>query len=131
MSQIQSQSQLTLSKSQIAYRNLTETCKSQATLRLYKKSLRFFMQFLKLETNQYDILLDKDEKLIQEDLIGFISHMKGKQAASASIKAYVADLKRFYDLNDILLNWKKIKSFEPANTNNKFLIVGVNLTSKM
>ena len=80
MSQSQSQ-QLSLSetetnsKSQIAFRNLTETCKTNATLILYKKALRAYMRFLHLEKDQYDKLLDKDPKFIQEDVIGFISHM--------------------------------------------------------
>ena len=70
------------------------------------------MRSLHLEKGEYDKLLDKDPRLIQEDIIRFISLMKGKQS-SASIKAYVAGLKHFYDLNDIVLNWRKIRSFEP------------------
>jgi hypothetical protein len=69
--------------SQAAYRNLTETCKSPATRKIYIKSLGYFMQFLKLDKEQYDKLLEKDHKLIQGDIIDFISYMKSKECSSA------------------------------------------------
>jgi hypothetical protein len=73
------------------------------------------MQFLKLDKEQYDKLLEKDHKLIQGDIIDFISYMKSKECSSATISVYVTALRKFYDLNDIIsLNWKKIRSFEPA-----------------
>jgi integrase len=73
------------------------------------------MEYLHIEKNEYDKLLDKDPKLIQADIIDFISFLKDKNASSASISVYVTALRKFYDLNDITqLNWKKIRSFEPA-----------------
>ena len=49
--------------SSIAYHNFINTCRSAATQRSYKKSLEYFMKFLKVDN--WDKLLESDPKIIK------------------------------------------------------------------
>lgn len=70
------------------------------------------MDYLGLPTRDYDKLLQKDVKLIQMDISDFISHLRKKGNAAASVSLYIAAINKFYTMNDITtLNWKKVKSF--------------------
>jgi integrase len=70
------------------------------------------MDYLKIPRGSYDRLLNKDPKLIQMDICDFITYLRKRGNASASILAYVAAIAKFYVINDVTtLNWKKIKSF--------------------
>jgi integrase len=94
-----------------AYRNLIDTCRSPSTHRLYTKGLRYFMNYLRLPNSyDYDKLLEKDPKLIQMDICDFITHYRKSGRSPATITGYVAALRKFYDMNDIELNWRKIHS---------------------
>jgi hypothetical protein len=44
----------------LAYRNFVDTCRSEATRRVYIKALHYFMGYLRLPLQAYDKLLDKD-----------------------------------------------------------------------
>jgi integrase len=96
----------------LAYRNFIDTCRSQATRKVYVKALRYFMGYLRLPLQAYDKLLDKDPKSIQMDICDFISYLR-KEHSSATVTLYVAALNKFFAMNDVTtLNWKKIHSFE-------------------
>jgi site-specific recombinase XerD len=98
--------------SSLAYRNFVDTCRSEATRRVYIKALRYFMGYLRLPSQAYDKLLDKDPKSIQMDICDFITFLR-KEHSSATVTLYVAALNKFYAMNDVTtLNWKKIHSFE-------------------
>jgi hypothetical protein len=60
----------------LAYHNFVDTCRSQATRRVYVKALHYFMGYLRLSLQAYDKLLDKDPKFIQMDICDFITFMK-------------------------------------------------------
>jgi integrase len=71
------------------------------------------MDHLGIGQNDYDKLLDRDPKIIQEDIIRFILDYS-KKIAPATLSLYVGAIRKFYTMNDITnLNWKKIRSFEP------------------
>ena len=96
-----------------ALRNFLDTCKSPDTRYVYRQSLHLFMNHLKIGHNDYDKLLDKDPKIIQENIIRFIIDYS-KKIAPATLSLYVGAIRKFYTMNDITnLNWKKIRSFEP------------------
>jgi integrase len=70
------------------------------------------MKYLKLDN--YDSILDLDPKLLQLNICDYIVFLKSRNLAPKSIAAYVAAIRKFLDMNDIItLNWKKIHSFEP------------------
>lgn len=96
----------------LAYRNFVDTCRSEATRRVYIKALHYFMEYLRLPLQAYDRLLDKDPKTIQIDICDFITFLR-KEHSSATVTLYVAALNKFFAMNDVTtLNWKKIHSFE-------------------
>jgi site-specific recombinase XerD len=98
--------------SSIAYHNFINTCRSAMTQKSYQKSLEYFMKFLKVDN--WDNLLELDPKIIQRNICDYIMFMRSKDLAPKSIGLYVAAIRKFYDMNDIItLNWKKIHSFEP------------------
>jgi integrase len=71
------------------------------------------MNYLGIEDDQYDKLLEKEPKAIQQDICNFITHFS-KKVAPGTLSLYVSVIQKFYTMNDITtLNWKKIKSFEP------------------
>lgn len=45
------------------------------------------------------------------DICNFITFLRKKDLASASVTLYIAALEKFYAMNDIVLNWKRIRSF--------------------
>ena len=97
---------------QLAYRYFVDTCRSEATRETYITALHSFMDYLKLPLDAYDRLLhDKDPKLVQMDICDFITYLRKRGRASASVSTYVAALTKFYVMNDVTLNWKRIKSF--------------------
>lgn len=100
----------------MAYRNLVETCRSEATKKGYVKVLGYFMAYLnlKLEPDSYDRLLEiakLDPKLTQVQICDFVSSLKKRGAAYATISMYIAALNKFYSMNDVTLNWKKVNSY--------------------
>ena len=105
--------------SSIAYHNFINTCRSATTKKSYKKSLEYFMRFLKVE--DWDKLLESDPKTIQKNICDYIVFMRSKNLAPKSIAFYVAAIRKFYDMNDIItLNWKKsISSNQSQNQDQK------------
>jgi Phage integrase, N-terminal SAM-like domain len=99
--------------SSLAYRNFVDTCRSPMTRKYYLKGLDYFMDFLKIERRAYDKILlpERDQRVIQMDICDFISYLRKEGKSSASISLYVAAINKFYSMNDVMLNWKKIKSF--------------------
>ena len=102
--------QISTSYSTLAFRNFVNTCRSPATRSVYVKALHYFMDYLKIDRHQYQKLLEKDPKLIQMDICDFILYLK-KDRSSAAISVYVGAINKFYAMNDVNLNWKKIRSF--------------------
>lgn len=98
--------------SSAAYRNFINTCRSPVTRKHYTRSLEYFTKFLKLD--DYDRILDMDPKLLQMNICDYIVFLRSNNLAPRSIASYVAAIRKFFDMNDVIsLNWKKIHSFEP------------------
>jgi integrase len=75
-------------------------------------ALRFFMDYLHLPYDAYDKLLEKEPKLIQMDICDFTTHLRKAGHSLASVSTCLAAIRKFYDMNDIDLHWRKIHSFE-------------------
>jgi integrase len=67
------------------------------------------MRYLKVD--DYESLL-KEPALVQSHLIDYLIHMRDRQLAPNTIKMRLAGVKRFYDMNDITMNWKKIWQYQ-------------------
>jgi site-specific recombinase XerD len=97
----------------IVYRNFIGTCRTSSTRYIYKKSLEYFLSYLRLGPEEYVKLLDMDTKTAQMNICDYISHLRiQKGLASQTVTAYVSAIRKFYIMNDIQLNWDKIHSFK-------------------
>jgi uncharacterized membrane protein len=93
-----------------AYRNFIYSIKSKATKTAYLKALKQFMQYRKVTT--VEELLRGEPRLIQSFVIEWIIDLKERRNLSySSVSLYSGALRHFYDMNDVTLNWKKIKNF--------------------
>lgn len=95
----------------LAKYNFVSTCRSEATKETYLRGMNYFMDFVKVDREKYDKLLEKDPKIIQMDICRFITEFRDK-IAPATLSTYVAAIRKFYAMNDISLNWEKIHGFE-------------------
>jgi len=93
-----------------AYSNFAKSLRSPHTMKTYVSMLRAFMKYKNFTTTSQ--LLEGEPKLIQSTIIGYILHLKEEKILSPqSLGISTATLKHFYDMNDVILNWKKIKQF--------------------
>lgn len=84
-------------KAEQALSNLTDTCRSKATQISYVKGLNYYTQFIGIQKGAYDQLIDKDPKVIQQEISQYVIHLKRQtKLSSSSISAYLAAL----DLNN-------------------------------
>ena len=94
-----------------AYHNFIHSLRCEATKEDYSKSIRYLMEYL--HVTDYEELITKDTKVMQKNIIDFLIYYKETRKLSpATIHSYLAAIKRFYDMNDIVLNWKKIKAYQ-------------------
>jgi hypothetical protein len=100
-----------ISISSLALRNLSQTCKSPSTREVYVKVLNYFIDYLKLQTNDYGKLLELDTKTIQMHICDFITFLWQSNCSYATVSLYVAAIRKFYDMNDLSLNWRKVRQF--------------------
>jgi site-specific recombinase XerD len=96
--------------------NFISGCKNSATLETYEDAIQYYMDFLGVGREDYDKLLENENnpKLIQIQIRRYIEHLK-KNLSPATISTYFAAVQKFYTMNDVILNWKKIKNFLPEH----------------
>jgi hypothetical protein len=58
----------------LAFGNFINTCRSPAIRAIYQKSLHYFMDYLKIERNEYEKLLTIEPKLIQMNICNYYIH---------------------------------------------------------
>jgi site-specific recombinase XerC len=93
-----------------AYSNFAKSLRSPHTMKTYVWMLRAFMKYKNFTTTSQ--LLEGEPKPIQSTIIDYILHFKEEKILSSqSLAIATKALKHFYDMNDIILNWKKINSF--------------------
>ena len=80
---------------------------------MYTKALKYFMSYLRVPLDRYDKLLDLDHKIIQKNVIDYILYLRNSAViAPRSIAVYLAAIRKFYSMNDIQLNWDRIRSYQ-------------------
>lgn len=105
--------QETIPNPELIYRNFIGTCRTSSTHYLYKKALQYFLSYLGLGPNDYAKLTDMDTKLAQMNICDYISYLRNqKNLASQTVTGYASAIRKFYVMNDIQLNWEKIRSFK-------------------
>jgi hypothetical protein len=93
------------------YRHFINGIKSPATRDGYIRSLRRYLTFLKLK--EVDELLPNNPspRYIESQIISYIMSLRESGIAYATIQFLVAPIFTFYQLNDVMLNRKKVSLY--------------------
>lgn len=94
----------------VSYRIFIEALKSPVTKAAYSYALSKYMKYIKIE-NPDDLLSHRDNpQLIQNQIIDYMIYLKNPPLSLryATRSQYLAAIMTFYDLNDVILNKKKI-----------------------
>jgi hypothetical protein len=78
------------------------------------KDISLLMLFCK--KTSYDDMLRFDKITLKGLLRDYIVHLRhNKRLAFASVSLYIAAIAHFYEMNDVTINWKKLKKFKAKN----------------
>lgn len=78
------------------------------------KDISLLMLFCK--KTSYDDMLRFDKITLERLLRDYIVHLRhNKRLAFASVSLYIAAIAHFYEMNDVTINWKKLKKFKAKN----------------
>lgn len=92
-----------------AYQNFINSLKSPNTRRTYQKGLSLYLRYKDIkDANQ---LLKDDNKLMQADVIDYITSPLVGNLSYSTKHLYLSILKHFYEMNDVVVNWKKIGKY--------------------
>src|SRR3954453_10847126 len=96
------------------YLNFINSLRSEATIAMYQFSLRNYLQYIR--TNRVSSLVKQDTKTIEKQLIEYLVDLRRNQKLSySSLSLRLAALRKFYEMNDIVLNWKKVSNYLGEN----------------
>ena len=91
-----------------SYHNFIDAIRSPATKKGYEMSLKRYLYHLKM-TSADDLLANQQyPRLIESQLIDYIMSLRQNGISYATIKYLVSPILSFYQLNDLLLNKKKV-----------------------
>jgi hypothetical protein len=92
-----------------SYRNFINAIKSAATKEAYETSLRRYLTHIK-KTGTDDLLVNTEPRYIESQIIDYIMSLRnnGVSLSYATIQLLVAPIFTFYQLNDVILNRKKV-----------------------
>ncbi len=98
-------------KKQRSLRLFEQILKSDLTKKVYLQSLNYFREYCKVK--DFDSLLDIPPKKLQMLIEDYVIYLKGKISPN-SIPTRYWPIQAFFEINDIVINWKKIRRFFPA-----------------
>jgi site-specific recombinase XerD len=108
--QVLDQSTTTAVQRSPALINFIESLSSSKDTRdAYMENLKMFMKFHNTKDPQE--LLKWDPKIIESRIIAYIVSARNRGRAQRSINMYYSILKHFFKMNDVVLNWDKVKRF--------------------
>jgi integrase len=84
------------------YYNFINAIRSPVTRRLYNQALQRYLKHYSLELEQLLTITDKQERIID-----YLLSQQGYRSRQLSRDA----LKKFYEMNDVVLNWRKISAY--------------------
>jgi integrase len=106
----QQQVQIEYNTDSEAYLNFISSIDSPVTKHFYRIWLAYFMKFLK--STNYDDLLRIEPRKIEGLIRDYIVYMReGKRLAHATMSSRIAAISHFLHMNDVQINWKKIKKY--------------------
>lgn len=94
-----------------AYKNFINSLDSEASRRTYRSTFPQFMRFCK--TDSYDAMLQIQPKKLEGLIRDYIIHLREyRKASPATVASYSSCIAHFYEMNDVVINWKKLKKFK-------------------
>jgi hypothetical protein len=93
-----------------SYQNFVNAIRSPATKQVYVNSLKRYMKHLKI-TDVDSLLATTSPKAIEAQLIDYIMSLRNDGLSHSTMKYLVAPIFTFYQLNDVVLNHKKINRY--------------------
>lgn len=94
-----------------SYSNFINAIKSPATKIGYENSLKRYMNHLKLKEIDGLLLHAASPKVIESQIIDYIMALRDSGISHATIKFLIAPIFTFYQLNDVILNRKKVSRY--------------------
>jgi len=88
-----------------------ESLQSKASVKIYKYLLGKFIEFYKLR--DHDSIITIENKDLQRMVETYVIHLK-RTIGPNSVSTYTNPIKTFLEVNDIDLNWRKIRRLFPA-----------------
>jgi len=88
--------------------------KSEKTKLLYENLLDGFLRHFIIKN--YDSLLQIEPKKLQEMIEDYVMYDRSQNKSKSYIASKVASLKLFFSMNDVILNWDKIRKMFPEKT---------------
>ena len=85
--------------------------KSKYTKTTYQNSLNRFKKHFIIK--DFDSLISLDSQNIQEMIEDYVLYLRRENKSHGLIKNVVCALELFFSMNDIIINWKKIKKMYP------------------
>jgi hypothetical protein len=92
--------------------DVTDGIASPASEFQYRFAFGRFLEYIQI--SQEGLLQQKNSKELQAIIIDYIRHLTAKRMKSGTIKLRVAVILHFFDMNDVLLNKRKITRFIPT-----------------
>ena len=87
-----------------------QAIKSEATRKSYQYGLEGFLKFHNIKSQDVLILPHSEIQVMVED---YVFSMKNRGVGKSTIRSYLAGIKLFLDMSDVMVNWTKIRKFMP------------------
>ncbi|MDC0211949.1 site-specific integrase [Candidatus Nitrosopelagicus sp.] len=88
----------------------SQAIKSEATRQSYHYGLNGFLKFHNIKSQDVLVLDHSEIQIMVED---YVFSMKNRGVGKSTIRSYLAGLKLFLDMSDVVVNWTKIRKFMP------------------
>lgn len=88
--------------------------KSEKTQKSYDQMLGYFMKYYNLNSHKdFDTLISWNTKELQTRIEDYVMYLRSENKSYALINSLICSLKLFFSMNDVILNWTKLKKLLP------------------
>lgn len=93
--------------------------KSKFTRDHYERHLGYFFEFVKSNADSFAEKARNDQSWTEKQIVSYIHYLKGrvesKEIAPSSVGNYIKPLRLYLEMNDLILNWKKLNRLLPSS----------------
>jgi site-specific recombinase XerD len=88
--------------------------KSEKTQKSYDQLLGYFMKYYNLNSHKdFDTLISWNPKELQTRIEDYVMYLRSENKSYSWINTLICSLKLFFSMNDVILNWTKLKKLLP------------------